>query len=73
MPFVPSSDALVPSSFYIASLIEAWMKEGRFPAICELAFRYLDVDGDSVLSVKEHIQTVQFDLRNCVRGWTGKM
>ena len=37
----------------LISSTKAWLREGRFHAICQLAFRYLDIDDDGVLGVKE--------------------
>ena len=34
---------------------EVWLKEGRWNDVCQLAFRYLDVDGDGLLGVKEEL------------------
>lgn len=73
----PEISATSASETYLLRLAEklstkpmAWMKEGRFPAICELAFRYLDVDGDSVLSVKDLVKHISEDnARHVATNW----
>eukprot|EP00438_Fugacium_kawagutii_P000020 Skav224864 [mRNA] locus=scaffold322:393391:398111:+ [translate_table: standard] len=42
------------SAWDAADAGKVWLKEGRWNEICQLAFRYLDVDGDGVLSTKEY-------------------
>lgn len=43
--------SLVSSTLCVIN--QVWLKDGRWNDICQLAFRYLDVDGDGFLGVKD--------------------
>ena len=62
----PSSS--LASEMYIFHLAEklsmqpaVWLKDGRWNDICQLAFRYLDVDGDGFLGVKDLCKHIKED------------
>ena len=46
--------SLVSSTLFVIN--QVWLKDGRWNDICQLAFRYLDVDGDGFLGVKDIAQ-----------------